>query len=309
VFAARAETRHNASVKTSLDCYPCFLRNVLNAARLSGADEDTQKRIVAESLDVLREQPPAGRTPPELMSQMLALTALRTGVADPYAAAKRECNRQARLWLPALERSLAASADPVALALRISVIGNVMDLGAFESFDIGSLLEKAEHHILKGNAEAGLRARLEQGGDLVCIADNAGEVFFDMLLLKTLAAQYRLGKVRLLLRDKPFLNDTCLCEAEEAGLAGTAQGVELGQLPLSSPDGGLPDFGTATVIAKGMANYERFSEHESMFFLFMVKCAPVGQYASRQSGSDIGNGDWVLITNERSENRASVPCP
>lgn len=33
-------------MRTYLDCYPCFLRQALDAARLAGADGDQQKAIL-----------------------------------------------------------------------------------------------------------------------------------------------------------------------------------------------------------------------------------------------------------------------
>lgn len=42
-------------MKTKLDCYPCFLRIALQAARLSGADEELQTKIMTETLGLLQK--------------------------------------------------------------------------------------------------------------------------------------------------------------------------------------------------------------------------------------------------------------
>ena len=40
-------------MKTYLDCYPCFLRQALDAARLVGADERPQEAVLHRLLDDL----------------------------------------------------------------------------------------------------------------------------------------------------------------------------------------------------------------------------------------------------------------
>ncbi len=41
-------------MKTYLDCYPCFLRQALSAARRAGASAEEQRGILLETMDQLR---------------------------------------------------------------------------------------------------------------------------------------------------------------------------------------------------------------------------------------------------------------
>ncbi len=52
-------------MRTYLDCYPCFLRQALDAARFAGASGEAQVQVIQETLELLQTLDPTS-TPPEV---------------------------------------------------------------------------------------------------------------------------------------------------------------------------------------------------------------------------------------------------
>jgi uncharacterized protein with ATP-grasp and redox domains len=135
-------------MKARVGCIPCFVKQGLSAVRLSTPDPAAQQRVLDEVLR--RIQGLSLDSSPALLSQIVYATVREmTGVADPFAQARRETNRLALALLPDLERRIAASPDPLHTAIKVALIGNVVDLG------IGGHAFDLERDIAQG-LEAGL---------------------------------------------------------------------------------------------------------------------------------------------------------
>jgi len=52
-------------LRTYLDCIPCFFTQALKAAKIAGADEDMQKKILGEVSKLVPDLP-LSITPPEM---------------------------------------------------------------------------------------------------------------------------------------------------------------------------------------------------------------------------------------------------
>ena len=82
-------------MKTYLDCYPCFLRQALDAARMAGADERQQRGILNQVLGTLRQMEPL-RTPPEIGDQVHRLVRQQVGNGDPSSTSREEVIKMPR---------------------------------------------------------------------------------------------------------------------------------------------------------------------------------------------------------------------
>jgi len=124
------------AMKARVGCIPCFVKQGLSAARLSTQDPAAQQRVLDEVLR--RIQGLSLDSSPALLSQIVyAAVREMTGVADPFAQARHETNRRALALLPDLKRRIAASPDPLRAAIKVALIGNVVDLGiAGHAFDL-----------------------------------------------------------------------------------------------------------------------------------------------------------------------------
>ncbi|MEA3241939.1 MAG: hypothetical protein U9Q19_00700 [Pseudomonadota bacterium] len=75
-------------MKTYLDCYPCFLRQALSAARRAKASDNLQRQILLNTMDALAALPPEA-TPPQMALRIHQQVRQQTQISDPY----REDNR------------------------------------------------------------------------------------------------------------------------------------------------------------------------------------------------------------------------
>lgn len=127
-----------------LDCWPCFLRQALSAARRAGAPPAMQRAILEETMAELRALS-AQATPPEMGERIHRLVRDRTRVPDPYLDVKQAATARALALLPELRARVAAAADPLETAVRIAIAGNIIDDGVAEHFDLEATLERVLH--------------------------------------------------------------------------------------------------------------------------------------------------------------------
>jgi damage-control phosphatase, subfamily I len=280
-------------MRTFLDCYPCFLRQGLDAARYAGADQNLQEKIMQKSLLLLAEAQPGSR-PPEISARIHRIVRAETGQLDAYKKLKQSSTQEALDLVPWLQQVIRESSDPLATALRLSAAGNIIDFGAAREFDLQAVIQQVL------TAEFGvydlieIKRDLEKADTILFLADNAGETVFDRLLIE------QIGKaVHYAVKSIPILNDAILEDALSAGLDRVASILETGlDLPGSDPQNSTPEFKqlfqTADlIISKGQGNYEMLSEHaQPIYFLLKAKCAviardlqvPLGSFILKKGG-------------------------
>jgi uncharacterized protein with ATP-grasp and redox domains len=273
-------------MKTYLDCYPCFLRQALEAARYSGADDDQQRAILHHVLDTLRSLDPAS-TPPAIGDAIHRLIRHETGVRDPYVRAKKEATEQALELYPRLKALVAEASDPLGTALRLAIAGNIIDLAANSSYDLWATVQRVLDQPFAIDDSEAFRDALASADTLLYLADNAGETVFDRVLIETLERP-----VLYAVKGGPVLNDATMDDALAAGLDEVADLVSTG----SDAPGTV--LGTCSakfrrlyeeaqlIVAKGQANYETLSgEGERLFFLLQTKCPVIAQDVGVPQGS------------------------
>ena len=273
-------------MKAYLDCYPCFLRQALDAARMAGADEGRQKVVLDHVLHLLR-QIEAWRTPPEIGDQVHRIVRREVGNGDPYRVAKEASTREALALYSRLKRLVAESNDPLGVAVRLSIAGNIIDFGPDQEHDLWGTVERVLAQPFAIDDGAAFREALSRVGQVLYLADNAGETVFDRVLIEVLDVA-----VVYVVKGGPILNDATREDALAAGIDQVAEIVSTG----SDAPGTILDrcsgefqrlYGEAElVIAKGQANYETLSEEsEKMFFLLQTKC----QVIARDVGVLVGS--------------------
>lgn len=266
-------------MRTYLDCYACFVRQALSAARMARADDAEQHAVVDRTLALLQALP-AGTTPPETAHAVHRIVRERTGHADPYRQAKAESTRAALDLYPRLASLAAAGADPLDAAVRVAIAGNIIDHGVSDDVpDLWATVERVMSAPLAVDHLPELRAALAAADHVLYLADNAGETVFDRVLIEHLDIP-----VTYVVKGGPVLNDATRDDALAAGLAGCAtiadSGVDAPGTILELCSQELRDaFARAPlVIAKGQANYETLSEAgPTVFCLLQVKCPVIAR--------------------------------
>jgi len=278
-------------MKTSIDCIPCFVRQTLEAARFVSDYPSVHEGVLREILRCL-----AGLDldrPPPFVGQMIhrKLREL-TGNLDPYRDAKNRHNRLALQLLPELKEIVRKSEDPLKTAALLSITGNVIDLGAHGDLtedEVRSSIARTFSEPFHIDIEH-LRREMEKASSILFLADNAGEIVFDRLLIE----QMPIERVIVAVRGGPVINDAVMCDAEAAGLQDLVKLVSNGSdAPGTILDDCSLEFQSCyrnadLVIAKGQGNYETLSNDEkNIFFLFKIKCQTVASHTGFKQGTNV----------------------
>jgi len=267
-------------MKTYLDCYPCFLRQALEAARLAGADEAQQYRVLMEVAGEM-QQFKLDSTPPEMAHRSHRITRRTAHNHDPYQRAKQASTRQALAMYPGLKELVANAEDPLETAVRLSIAGNIIDLGVGREHDnLESTVERVLAQPFAIGHLAAFREALVGAEGVLFLADNAGETVFDRILIETLETP-----VTYVVKGGPILNDATREDAVEAGLDQVAAIIDTGcDVPATILHHCSPEFcqtfdQAELIIAKGQGNYESLSGSGApVFFLLLAKCPVIAQH-------------------------------
>lgn len=289
--AVRENDGYMKKMQTSLDCLPCLIRQTVSVIRTVCSDPQQQNRLMKSileqsgSLDF--EQPP-----PVLAKQIHQLIRQKTGKSGLYQQDKQRQNAMAMALLPEMRQRLKTAKDPFELALHLAIAGNVIDLGVQDQISETEILQSLEQALqtpLHGDMGAFRRA-LDATGTVLYLADNAGEIVFDGLLIEQIGAD----KVTLVVRGEEILNDVTRDDIQQTGLDSLVEVIDNGS---GVPGTMLEDcseefrrrFAEADlIISKGQGNYETLSGHpENIFFLFKAKCDVIANRAGVPAGTNV----------------------
>lgn len=276
-------------MKSALDCIPCFVSQTLNVVRMATDDEQTRIRLLRAALRAASE---ADLTlPPVYFGRWLhRLVRDLTGKDDPYLLLKQESNRLALGLLPAWRERLQSLPNPRRAAVQLALAANVIDFGIkgdLKAEAIPAALEDSMNGPLIGDVDAFFE-EANRAPDILFLADNAGELVFDRLLLELLPHH----KITVAVKGGPAINDALRADAAAAGLDGWVEVMDTGSdgagiaLDACSPEFQQRFARASLILAKGQANYESLDDcGRNIFFLFKVKCPVVAQHIGHPLGS------------------------
>jgi len=269
-------------MRTYFDCIPCFVRQSLDAVRLITDDESVHEQVVRNILRLAVDLD-MSQSPPVLGQQIHRLIRELVGMEDPYHEIKEQFNNLALTLYPELRKLIISSEDPLETAIRLAIAGNIIDFGVKSKLQ-ESELEKTISECLaaefSGMQLKPFRQAVNEAEEILYIADNAGEIIFDRLLIEQLPTE----KVTVVVKGGPVINDATM---KDAGIVGLTRIVEVIDNGSDAPGTILEDcsdyfrghFGRADlVIAKGQGNYETLSEvNKNIFFILKAKCSVIAR--------------------------------
>jgi len=289
-------------MKIFLDCIPCFVRQALDSAKLATHDGQIHEQVVRETLRLaadldMRQSPPAiGQKIHRLIRKLI-------GNNDPYYRIKEQFNDLALSLYPELENRVKTSTNPFATAVRLAIAGNIIDLGVKTSLapsDIEETIKKCLNEHLDEIQVEQFKEAVAKAEKILYLADNAGEIVFDRLLIEQLPGQ----KVTVVVKGEPVINDANMEDAKVAGLTDIVEVVDNGSdapgTILESCSQSFRDrFNKADlIIAKGQGNYETISDiDKNIFFILKAKCPVI----ARDLGCKVG--EMILRRGEKYEKR------
>ena len=272
-------------MKISYECGPCFLRQAKEALDLSTDDEILKMEIMEEIFKYLSNNFTLGTNSNSTGSTMHALIKQRTGCADPYYKEKIESNNIALKYLDDVKKILDED-DSLENHVKIAIIGNILDFGAFTlDDDIESVIKDSLKKELAVKDIEEFENSLKIHDKVLYLVDNTGEIVFDKLLLSKIN-EYDLD-ITIAVKSEPILNDACMEEALDAGLDEFGEIVEIGAGTVGYVDSKISDefrqiFDSHKfIISKGMGNYEGLTEidlsDKDIYFLLCAKCNTISR--------------------------------
>ncbi|MFW5750211.1 MAG: damage-control phosphatase ARMT1 family protein [Planctomycetota bacterium] len=275
---------------TALTCLTCHVRMAVEVAeRVFADDAQAQQGLIRDALRIAADAD-FDRPPPVIAAAIQRRLRQLCG-GDPYAAIKVATTAAALELLPTAAAEVASHPDPLAAALRIAAAGNIIDAGLRPDVDAAAIvaaLRAAANAPFAQGALVRLKQRLATADRILYIADNAGELVFDRLVLDRLPA----GRVTLVVRGGPILNDATVDDLAPSGIDPAipiiASGDDAPGTVLDDCSGELREAFAAAdvVISKGQGNYETLEGcGREVFFALTVKCPAVAALSGQAVGS------------------------
>ena len=276
-------------MKTFFDCIPCVVRQTLDSVRLLTDDEAIHERVLRDVLRAAAEMD-LRQTPPEMAQRIHRSIRGQLGRRDPYREIKDRFNQMAMELYARLREEMNDSDDPLETAVRLAIAGNIIDLGVKADLSEAEVYNSVRQSLsdrLDGNFEAFAEA-VSKANEILYLADNAGEIVFDRLLIEQIGP----AKVTVAVRGAPVINDVTMADARDTGLTGLVEVIDNGSdAPGTILDDCSEDFRRRfdeadLVIAKGQGNYETLSEAtREIYFLLKAKCPVIARDIGCQTGS------------------------
>lgn len=272
-----------------LECVPCMLRQAKEAIALTGIESGAGFTVVRQVLRLMSELD--WTLPPPVIAQGVhRMIRDLTRNPDPYARMKERMNRRAAEEYPEWHQRFRAAYPPLEAAIRLAIVGNLLDAGAKTQLNdeaVRGAFESALSAPLLGSIPEFAQA-VQDAKSILYLADNAGEIIFDRDLL----AQLPLGKFTVAVRGGAVLNDATLADAEEAGLCDYCEIISNGSdAPGTVLDDCSAEFrerfeAADVIISKGQGNYETLAgAHKQIFFLLKIKCDVLSRALGLPAGS------------------------
>ncbi|MBN2019575.1 MAG: DUF89 family protein [Sedimentisphaerales bacterium] len=283
-------------MRTYFECIPCFIRQVLDAVRMTSDDQQVQLQVLRKALRLASEAD-LTQSPPAMAQQIHRYIRELTADPDPYIEVKDKFNKIALQMYPDLRTRIEKSIDPLETAVRLAIAGNINDFGVtsnIEESHVPKTVAESLEAPLDLNALDDFRKAVTKAKNILYLGDNAGEIVFDRLLVEQLPYQ----KIAFVVKNGPVINDATIDDALITGMTDVVEVIDNGSdAPGTILDSCSEQFrdrfdNTELIIAKGQGNYETLSDvDKDVFFLLRAKC-PV---AARHIGCEIG--DMVLSRN------------
>ncbi|MDD3374340.1 MAG: ARMT1-like domain-containing protein [Candidatus Omnitrophica bacterium] len=279
---------------TYKECVPCFIRQIDEAAYLVTKDKAIQEQIIKEARGLI-ESIDFSMPPPQMAQNIYRMIERKMGRQDPYYQIKKKSNAMALSLYSRLKEKVKKSSDRLLTALEIAISGNIIDYGAKNSLDIEKEIDNlftkdfSDEDKIVFQYEK-FKSDLAETDEILYLADNAGEVVFDRILIEELS---KTKKITYVVREKPIINDALIEDALECGIDKIAKVISSGSdapgTILGECDPQFVDMFNKSnlIISKGQGNYETLSALEShlIYFLFKAKCPVV----ARNAGVSVGN--------------------
>ena len=273
-------------MKTYQACIPCIMN--LMESTLNKTDMDNLSRQMILDKFELDWTKTDMSQPPALTAGLIYQKLLQeTDQDDLFKDHKKSSIQEALKLYPSLKTLVEQARDSLDIAIRISALGNILDAGNPNSYNIDEEIARLFDDRIWGESLEIFRKKLSDADSLLILADNAGEAVFDKVLIEALNVP-----VIYAVKSAPAFDDALLIDARQAGIDKVAKLIESGTpylgtyIPSCTPEFQDLFQNSPLVLAKGQANFETLNDNNrDIFFLLKVKCDVI----SKEIGYPVGS--------------------
>lgn len=262
-------------MKAGAECYSCLERLVYQAAELATEDDEVRRAAVREGLRALRQGFSLDKVTIVVAAEIHDVVKRVTGNPDPY----REMKKKEMAVAKEIVAQARVDGNDFRNCLEFAVLGNSMDFFRPLEEVKAAVCQPVEFAI---DDSREFQSRLRGARKLLYLADNAGEVLFDVPLIRWLKQRLRVVYV---VKEAPVQNDVTVNEVRELGLEGElgkviTTGTATPGIDMDEASGEFKEeFASSDlVLAKGMGYWESLSElpaEGKVFYCLKAKCQPV----------------------------------
>ncbi len=276
-------------MKLSTECVPCLLKRAAYEVELCAPGQSMA--ALKKCADVIIGKASQGISSAEFATAIHRCAYDAIGRKDPYSDLKKRSNDVAKKLLPLAQRIVSESDRPLKTAMKVSIIGNLLDFGIEGSIESPETLRREFRSLLReplGIDDSGeIEKLIRKSKKIVFLADNCGEIVFDSILLSEIK-QIGGKKITLVIKGEPILTDATRNDIKGLGIEKIVDEIletEDVAVGLNLWQGGINSKivrelrGADLIISKGMANFEAMSERKwrNVAYLLRIKCNTVAR--------------------------------
>ncbi len=205
------------------------------------------------------------------------------GHSDRFAEIKLRSNEYLLERIDSIRERIETSDDPLLLALKLARVGNYIDFGALGNTvameKLDELLASAADEQMDMTEYHQMLTELSNANALLYLADNAGELVLDKLLIEQLIKSFPKLNITLAVRGYPILNDATTEDAGQVGIDKLVEVIDNGSHIAGTY---IPDISDKmhdrlnsadVILAKGQGNFETLSGCGlNVYYAFLCKC-------------------------------------
>ncbi len=279
-------------MKVEPECAGCLLSRGTAEVYMATTNPALRFRAIAEIIKLLNKEFKPTSTSADLGTRRDKIVRELTGNRDPYQRTKKQSNEKARELVPFAQNYVDEGynqQDRFKKACLCAIVGNIMEFDIpghnFTLKDLRKVIKAAAKDLVIDDIDKAYELA-KKTGKVLYLADNAGEIVFDTILVEQLK---NMGvHVTYAVKSAPVINDATMEDVVFSGMDKIADQVATTgadavglQLKLVSPEFLKVYDQSKLVFAKGMGYAETLTEYELKkphFLMFRTKCQPVADY-------------------------------
>jgi len=281
-----------STVKVEAECASCILARATAETYEATTNPALRFRAMKESIKLLNREFRPTTVPADIGTKRDRLIKQLTGNNDPYKRNKKMSNEKAMKLLPYARKIVEAGytqQERFKKACLCAIVGNIMEFDIpghkFSFKTLTKSFREAAKDLVVDDVDRAYELA-KKARSVLYLADNAGEIVFDTLLVEQLK---NMGlKVTYVVKGGPVINDATLEDVEPSGMGKLADNIlttgtdAVGLLPKEVSQEFLKVYEAAELVfAKGMGYAETLTElklTKPHLLLFRTKCNPVANY-------------------------------